>query len=419
MLATWRQPVALGLVMEFALLTGIRCWDLVTNRYYLRSGELAVFGCGLSSWFPERASEFVEREHLPSNIFNSYSLGGYLTWRLPANPDYIDGRAVPFGAEMFFRAYNLTVQPPDSALWKQEAEQIDINTVIVSLAATTSVSAFPPLHLFCKSPDWAPVFLDPVSAVFLRRTAATAVLADRLQLDCDKVSFNPPPALEASPLNRTRAELFRLFVNAAGVLHALGRDTEAIAFTDRALTIFTENANLHLIRALALQDVGRNQEAEQEFLASLRLAPTDEAWFDLGLLYMTQQRYADAADLFRHSAQASSRAHDMWMMLGQAQLFLGKPQEALDDFDKAEAASPFGPQGEELGARFESLIATGRAKAWYQLGDLAKSVAFQEQAVKAAPDDAKLWLGLADLYDAEGRAAEAQQARRRAQQLGK
>jgi Flp pilus assembly protein TadD len=57
------------------------------------------------------------------------------------------------------------------------------------------------------------------------------------------------------------------------------------------------------------------------------------------------------------------------------------------------------------------MVATGRAKAWYQLGDLQQAVTFQEEAVKLAPNDAKLWSGLADLYDAQGRTAQAQQAR--------
>jgi tetratricopeptide (TPR) repeat protein len=108
----------------------------------------------------------------------------------------------------------------------------------------------------------------------------------------------------------------------------------------------------------------------------------------------------------------------MWMMLGQADLQMHQPQPALAAFDKAVDSSPFGPEGESLGASFNSLIATGRAKAWYQLGDLAQAVSFQEEAVRIAPGDSKLWLGLADLYDAQGRATFAGQARLRARAAG-
>jgi tetratricopeptide (TPR) repeat protein len=413
-------PVLIVVIAIAFALVAVRGFDLVTNRYYLRSGELASFGPGLASWFPLRAADFVRSQHLPANLFNSYSFGGFLTFQLgPAYPDYIDGRAVPFGPELFFRSYSLTVQPPDSALWRQESSAHNLNTVFVSLAAANSISPFPPLLAFCKSREWRPVHLDAVSAVFVRRSSENASQLDRLQIDCDSVDFPLPPELEGGSSSRSRAELFRYLVNSAGVLHALGRDRESLSYTDRAQTLFSENANLHLIRALSLESLGRPELAETEFLASLRLLHTDEAWFDLGLLYITQKRYSEAAAVFSRSAQSSPRGYDMWMMLGQTQLFMGQPQQALASFDKADSVNPFQGEAAALGARSSSVIATGRAKAWYQLGDTARAVVYQEAAVRIAPDDSRLWQGLADLYQAQGRIPDADAARSRAQTAGK
>jgi tetratricopeptide (TPR) repeat protein len=181
--------------------------------------------------------------------------------------------------------------------------------------------------------------------------------------------------------------------------------------SDAAQAIFSDNADLHLTRALILQHTGHAPEAESELRTSLALQPTEQAELVLGLLYMTQARYNDAIQLFRQSAESSNRPHHLWMLLGQADLQVNQPQPALEAFDKAEATSPFHNGGESLGANFNSMVATGRAKAWYQLGDLQQAVTFQEEAVKLAPNDAKLWSGLADLYDAQGRTAQAQQAR--------
>jgi len=393
-------------------LAGVRSWDLVTNHYYLRSSQLSFFGTGLSWWFPERAVDFIQREKLPANVFNGYSLGGYLTWRLsPEFPDYIDSRAIPFGPQLFFRAYDLGTEPPDSLAWQQEADARGINTILVSLARYQGISLFPQLPAFCHSQLWRPVYMDEVSAIFVRRTPQTTSLIDRLQIDCDKLSFAPLTYLGPYASMRTRAEQFNSWANAAGILYSLGRYPEALAYLDHAQTIVADNANLQLTRALVLEHTGRAAEAEAEFRNSLRLEPNDEGWFDLGLFYMTEKRYADAAEVFRRSADSSARPHDMWMMLGQAELQMNQPQAALEAFDKAEASSPFREGGESLGASFNSLIATGRAKAWYQLGDVVKAVSFQEEAVKLAPRDNKLWLGLADLYDAQGRTAQAAQAR--------
>jgi tetratricopeptide (TPR) repeat protein len=253
--------------------------------------------------------------------------------------------------------------------------------------------------------------MDEVSAVFVRRTPQTQSLIDRLQIDCDKVAFAPLTYLGPFASGRDRAEQFNSWANAAGILYSLGRYPEALAYLDHAQTIFDDNANLHLTRALVLEHTNRAAEADAEFRTSLHLESSDEAWLDLGLFYMTQKRYAEAVEVFRRSAQSSARPHDMWMLLGQAELQMNQPQAALEAFDKAEAARPFRGGGESLGASFNSLIATGRAKAWYQLGDVEKAVSFQEEAVKFAPNDSQLWLGLADLYDAQGRTTKAAEAR--------
>jgi Tfp pilus assembly protein PilF len=408
----WARPGVMVLTAVLITLAGVRGFDLISNRYYLRSAQLSLFGSGLSWWFPERAADFIKHERLPANIFNNYTLGGYLTWRLTPNyPDYIDGRALPFGPQLFFRAYELSVEPSESPAWQQEAAARGINTILVSLARYEGITLFPQLPAFCHSQSWRPVYIDEVSAVFLRRTPETSSLIERLQIDCDKVSFAPLTYLGPYASMRDRAEQFNSWANAAGILYSLGRYPEALAYLDHAETIFADNANLHLTRALVLEHTGRAAEAEAEFRTSLHLEPKDEAWLDFGLFYMTQKRYAEAVEVFRQSAESSAHPHDMWMLLGQTELQMNQPQAALEAFDKAEASSPFREGGESLGATFSSLVATGRAKAWYQLGDVAKAVSFQEEAVRLAPSDARLWLGLADLYDAQGRTDQAERAR--------
>jgi tetratricopeptide (TPR) repeat protein len=359
--------------------------------------------------------EFLQREKLPAQVFHSYSLGGFLTWRLfPAYRDYIDSRALPFGPQLFFRAYDLSVEAPDSPAWQQEAAARDLNTILVPLGRYQGMTLFPQLLSFCRSRSWRPVYMDEVSALFVRRRPQTDALIARLQIDCDKISFDLPAGIRPDQSFRARAEAFNAWANAGGILYSLERYPEALAYLDRALSVFADNANVHFLRALVLEQTGRAAEAETEFRTSLSLEPSDETWFDFGLFYMTQKRYADAAEVFRQSAESASRPHEMWMMLGQAYLQMHQPQPALAALDRAVDSSPFAGEGESLGATFHSLIATGRAKAWYQLGDTVQAVSFQEEAVKWAPGDARLWLGLADLYEAQGRTTLAGQARLRA-----
>jgi Tfp pilus assembly protein PilF len=408
----WRTAAASLLSLLLFALASVRSYDLISNTEYMRSNQLALFGSGISWWFPARALEFLKREKLPSQIFNTYALGGYLTWKtFPDYHDYIDSRALPFGEELFFRSSALAAAGPDSAIWKQEAGSRDINTIVVPLARYQGMTLFPQLHAFCHSKSWAMVYLDEVSAIFVHRTTQSDPLTESMAIDCDKFSFDQALNVDANRGSKARAQLFNAWANAGGVLYSLERYPEALEYLDRAKSVFAGNANLRLLRALVFQQLGRAVEAEAEFEASLKLEPYDQAWFDFGLFYMTQKRYADAAEIFRESAETSSRPHEMWMMLGQAELQMRQPEPALAAFDKAEASSPFAAGAESLSAGFYSVIATGRAKAWYQLGDAAKAVEFQEQAVEFAPDDPKLWLGLADLYEAQGRTTKAAEAR--------
>ncbi len=140
-LASWIQPprirslIASAAVVLLAVIALLRSYDLVTNRYYFRGTDEAIFGPGLGWWFPQRAAEFIEREKLPGEIFNTYNEGGYLTWKLgPQRRVYIDGRDTLYGVPRIQRHGELLVMPPDSLLWEQEASRYNINTVILPLA---------------------------------------------------------------------------------------------------------------------------------------------------------------------------------------------------------------------------------------------------------------------------------------------
>jgi len=53
--------------------------------------------------FPRGAVEFLERNPLPGRLFHVYAWGGYLLYRLPDRPVFIDGRAHTVYPAEFFR----------------------------------------------------------------------------------------------------------------------------------------------------------------------------------------------------------------------------------------------------------------------------------------------------------------------------
>jgi tetratricopeptide (TPR) repeat protein len=406
----------LALAAVAAFFVGTRSWDLMANRYYLRTSQVSLFGAGPSWWFPERAARFLFQERLPGQIFNDYDLGGYLAWRLgPDYPDYIDGRYIPFGTQFFAREKALLSLSPDSQEWQGEADRRGINVAIFSLARIGGLSSAP-LVPFCQSQLWKPVYLDDVSAIFLRERPENAAWLERLVINCQTQPISPPPRAPHHSWGGW-AERYNFYANAGSVFYMLSRDAEAAQALDQAASIFPSDPNLYLIRGQLDQATGHIEEAEREYEAALRLAPTDAGWYDLGALYIAERRYAEAARCLEHSASLSLRDYDRYQLLGRIFLTMNQPEKALQAFTRAERAGPYKGAASELGAQFQAQLAEGRARAWESLGDINKAVAFQSLAVQFTPAVRSRWLALADLYQSQGIREKAEWARKRAAQL--
>lgn len=417
--ASLRQPVQLRRSLE-----GIACallvlfvvwqsWALVTNRSYLRRTDASLFGSGVSWWYPERAAAFVQSKHLPGNIFNDYGLGGYLIWRLNGYPDYLDGRAIPFPPELFYRAYQLTQEEPDSAEWTREADERGINVLVASIARYDGLTNFPRLLQFCTSRNWTPVYLDEVSAVFLRNRPDNQAMAADLRIDCSQARFEPPVGLDPAT-RRGRAELFQYYANAGAVLYALHRLPESLTYLDRAQKIFAENSSVFFMRAQVLKALGRLPESERELWRAVQLEPTEFTWAALGQLYVNEGRYADAVGALSQAAQLSSHPPGIYLSLAEVYLYLRDSGSALNAFKQAGKSSPYESGPPELAAEFHAQIAEGEARAWYLRGDGGRALDRQLRAVQLTPNSRDRWLQLAELYTLQNRATDAREAQRRA-----
>ena len=412
----WSPPVrkaaASALLTGATLLAGVRMNDLVTNRHYIVDGQVSLFGAGPSWWFPERAADFVERERLPGQIFNDVDLGGYLAWRLgPQYPVYVDSRYLPYGTQFLLEKNHLMSEPPSSADWRREEARRNINLAIFSLSRYGELE-HAPLQAFCASPDWQLVYLDEVSALFLRNRPENAAWLERLHLDCRTAPIQPPQ--EGVSTSWGRAEQFEFWANAGSVFYLLSRDAEALAALDRANQIFGDDPNLHLIRAQFFEATGQTGRAEHEFRASLDLARTDAAWFGLGRLYAATHHFPEAAACLRESAKLSTRGYDRYLLLAQVYLAMGEPRQALEALDRAARQNPFEGAASPLGAEFGARLAESRCQAWAALRDFKQSEQFARQAISYTPQNPKRWLLLADIYAAEGKPLESARARQNA-----
>jgi tetratricopeptide (TPR) repeat protein len=405
--ARLKTIIALGATCFLLGLSAVRSVDLASNRAYLASSASASFGPGLSWWFPERAADFIERESIPGQIFNTYNEGGYFTWRLgPKYLDYIDGRAIPFGTELFDRNGTLLGTPPNSPEWQEEAKRYNLNTILVPLGRHWALQYFTVLQQFCASDIWRPVYLDEVSAVFVRRTPETEGLVQRLHINCNTAS------VPAVPPQTGGGNAFNQWANAAAVLQALGRNSEAFDATTQALNIFPDNAFVHFVRGNLLEEAGRLRDAEEQYLLAARLGNNGANWSKLAALYHREGRLLPEIDAWEHSVDLMPDPGLTLLSLGYADLKANRPRQALQAFDRAMSSQP--AQTATADSSFMANLAHGRALAWTALGDVKRAVSCEEETVRLAPDRYDDWLYLASLYERQRRTREAQAARERA-----
>lgn len=386
----------------------IRSSDLATDRTYFVNSDIASFGAGLSWWFPQGATDFIDRTNPPGEIFNSYNEGGFVLWRLGHKyRDYIDGRAIPFGSELFNRNGKLLGTAPDSPEWQQEAERFHITGIIVPLGRYVGVRAFPMLRQFCNNEVWLPVYLDETSAVFVRRTSETQHFIDQHRIDCATV------ALPATAPAANRSAAYNQWANAAAVLHELERDSDAFAASSMATGIFADSGYLHFLRGEILAAAGNLRAAEPAYLRATELQPNEVDWSSLARLYQQEGRFGPAMQAWERAAELSDAPARARLSRGYGALDARQPMEALRTFDRALADFQKEPERDNDNS-FPANLAHGRAVAWAALGDLKRAIAYEEETVRLAPDRAEDWLQLSSLYLRDGRLEDAQKARERA-----
>jgi tetratricopeptide (TPR) repeat protein len=408
----WRSVLATAAAVAVVMFVAVRCASFVDDHFYLRSNHLSGFGTGLGWWEPQAAAEFVAREHLPGNLFNTYNTGGYLVWTLgPQYPDYIDGRAIPFGLQALPHEQQLLATSLDSPEWQQEADHYNINFMILPVEGyEIPMQQLPDL---CSASNWRPVYLDELAIVLLRRTPQTQPLVDRLQISCATAS------LTGMPLDHTAAS-FPRWVNAAYVLLALHRDSEALAAADTAAQIFADSARLHAIRGNILYASHRPTAAEQEWLTSISLQPDAAVYSALAEFYEQQQRIPEAVHAWQQAVQQTTNpALKARSLVRLAHLYVetGHARDALPALDEAVSIAPPEMQQAAGGRSFRFNVAQARAAAWFSLHDLPRAILFQEEAVQLDPDAGDAWAHLAKLYGRQGRAEDERRAEQRATAL--
>jgi len=221
--------------------------------------------------FPYDAVSFLEREGISGTMFNSYALGGFLVWRSPERKVFIDGRGGPLYSSGFYDAYFKSLKDPEVWNGLDRRWRFDYAVLDYDLRDRRF-----PLHLN-ENPDWAPVYWDNHSVVYLKRTEKNRPVIEKYEY-------------------RTVKPHFFAFDYLLMHLHTK-TGLAAAADMDREIALNPNNKEPLLAKAFLLYNLGRpyHGEALKFILAASRLKPEMAMEHSALAIYLLQQGQKEKA----------------------------------------------------------------------------------------------------------------------------
>jgi len=277
--------LALGVsALLLATMAGI-AYGAATDRIYRFDALSRRTGFGVSELvYPIAAANFVERADLPGNVFNDYSIGTYLNWRLfPARKTFIDGHTYTPESLAYYRQVMAGSVP-----YRQVADQYRIKTFFLSHKSAEARDLIAKLY---RDEQWALVYFDEMAAIFLERVPENEELIARYRIDLTTLERSGPAPL-ANVSDPTDFYLGRTDRGLA--LSGLGLDAPALAELEQA---DRENPRSFVtLTALGLL-LDKRGESARALAAYERAVGVRSGYapgrFWLGVAYLRQKRLAE------------------------------------------------------------------------------------------------------------------------------
>jgi tetratricopeptide (TPR) repeat protein len=247
-----------------------------------------AFGVGpKEAAFPDGALRFLDREGIRGRMFNSYGFGGYVIWAGGGRQVFIDGRYRRVYTPAEYGEYKGIME--SAAAWGEAEKKYGFDYAILEYDL---LSRRFPEHLL-TNPDWALVYWDNQSLVFVKRTPERAGLIASWEYRVAKPHFLDMGYLDQYSQGGKIQEVLPLldrevalnpdnqFVVLARIYlrYQLGKLYLAQIRDDleRILPMKPDFAMKHSALAMVLAENGETERARRELFRALRLDPLDAA----------------------------------------------------------------------------------------------------------------------------------------------
>lgn len=133
----------------------------------------------ISPWYPLGACNFIEEVRPEPPMYNFYTWGGFLIWRLyPEYKVFIDGRAI--NKDISWTADNILKTFPG---WRSQLDFFDINFILIPPVFRESGHIVPLGPALVGEKDWKLIYLRNNSAIYVRDVPQNRRLIDRYSMD--------------------------------------------------------------------------------------------------------------------------------------------------------------------------------------------------------------------------------------------
>jgi len=287
--------------------------------------------------FPIRAAEFIDRNSVQGNVFNTMEFGGYLIWHwYPERQVFIDGRLDVYGHELFsvYSRVLRAASDADSILSANGVNCLILAQPVQNDAATRSYVG----RTLASRPDWSLVYWDDVALVYVRDVPEHHDLIARHGYHAIlPILLGTPPGPESDP-SATLTEAQRAHDESPdpGTEAALGFAWLGLNRIPDALQSFQHALQLNPSQTSALQGLARIDAANHDLPALVKVM---NRWiavepgnallrYNLGRAYFEKKDYAAAERALRQALKIDDNLSSALELLGEVLAREGKTPPA-------------------------------------------------------------------------------------------